>query len=66
MDNGKIIADGTKESLKELVSNENKIDIYLTNTNHTIIESLKKVQGVKQLDFMTINCLVSNRVIKCW
>jgi len=65
MDNGKIIADGTKESLKELVSNENKIDIYLTNTNHTIIESLKKVQGVKQLDFDDNKLsIVSNRVIK--
>ena len=40
-----------QKRVEKIAPNENKIDIYLTNTNHTIIESLKKVQGVKQLDF---------------
>ncbi|MEN8906671.1 MAG: ABC transporter ATP-binding protein [Clostridiales bacterium] len=65
MDNGKIIADGTKESLKELVSNENRMEINLTKIENRITDVLKKIEGVKEViiedDKLVI---VSNREIK--
>ncbi len=47
MDHGRIIAQGTKEELKALVTNEEKVIIELAGPNYTILDNLKKLAGVK-------------------
>jgi ABC-2 type transport system ATP-binding protein len=46
MDNGKIIANGNKEELKEMVSLEEKIDLEVSGINYTIMDKLKSLNGV--------------------
>lgn len=52
MDQGRIIAKGTKEELKELVSSDEWLNLTLTSTNYTIIDNLKKIPEVKECSFM--------------
>jgi ABC-2 type transport system ATP-binding protein len=47
MDHGKVIAKGSKEELKELISFEEKVTLTLSNVNYTLVESIKAVSGVK-------------------
>lgn len=47
MDRGRIIARGTKEELQALVTNEEKVIITLAGPNYTVLDSLKKLSGVK-------------------
>jgi ABC-2 type transport system ATP-binding protein len=47
IDHGKEIATGTKEELKELVLNEEKIDMELSHIDETIVNEIKAVKGVK-------------------
>lgn len=47
MDHGRIIARGTKEELKALVTHEEKVMIELAGPNYTILDNLKKLAGVK-------------------
>ncbi|MCX8128729.1 MAG: ABC transporter ATP-binding protein [Clostridia bacterium] len=47
MDHGRVIAKGTKDELKALVAFEEKVVMELANVNYTIIDSIKKLQGVK-------------------
>ncbi|HPZ89725.1 MAG: ABC transporter ATP-binding protein [Firmicutes bacterium] len=47
MDQGRIIAQGSKEELKELVSSEDTIVVELANVNYTLVEEVKKIVGVK-------------------
>jgi ABC-2 type transport system ATP-binding protein len=47
MDQGKVIAKGTKEELKSLVAVDEKISIGLSSVSYSIIEAIKKIQGVK-------------------
>lgn len=56
MDKGKVIAKGTKEELKELIATEDKVSIGLSNISYTIIDKIKKAQGVKE-------CVIDNNVI---
>ncbi|KEH95886.1 ABC transporter ATP-binding protein [Clostridium novyi] len=56
MDKGKVIAKGTKEELKELIATEDKVSIEVCNISYTIIDKIKKVQGVKE-------CVIDNNVI---
>ncbi|WP_138206787.1 ABC transporter ATP-binding protein [Haloimpatiens lingqiaonensis] len=47
MDKGKIIARGTNEELKALISTEDKITMELSGINYTVVENIKKIPGVK-------------------
>ncbi len=47
MDHGRVIASGTKDELKDLVSSDEKIEIELSSVNYTIVENIKKIEGVK-------------------
>lgn len=57
MDNGRLIAQGTIEELKEYVQDEQMIDIVLKNYSYTITEAIKAVHGVKE-------CLVQENKMK--
>ncbi|ABR50286.1 ABC transporter related [Alkaliphilus metalliredigens QYMF] len=48
MDHGKIIAQGTKEELKELISSEEKITVEISTISHTVGENIKKIDGVRE------------------
>ena len=48
MDHGRIIAKGTKDELKTLVAVNEKVKIDLSTVNFTLIENLKKIQGVME------------------
>lgn len=48
MDNGKLIAEGTKEKLAEFVQQEQIAEISISDPNYSIIESVKGVYGVKE------------------
>lgn len=56
MDKGKVIAKGTKEELKELIATEDKVSIEVSNISYSIIDKIKKVQGVKE-------CVLDNNII---
>ena len=47
MDHGRIIANGTNEELKSLISLEDKVVIELSSINYTIVDNIKKISGVK-------------------
>lgn len=47
MDHGRIIASGTSDDLKSLISFEEKVDIDLANVNFTVLDNIKKLSGVK-------------------
>lgn len=47
IDHGKEIATGTNEQLKELILNEEKIDMELSHINEKIVEEIRSVNGVK-------------------
>jgi ABC-2 type transport system ATP-binding protein len=46
MDQGRIITQGTSEELKNLISSEEKIDLILSEVNYTLVEEIKKLEGV--------------------
>lgn len=48
MDQGRIIAQGSKEELKELVSSEDRITIETSSVNYSLVDSLKAIPGVKE------------------
>lgn len=47
MDHGKVIANGTKDELKSLVSDDEKISIEVSSINYTIVEKIKEIPNVK-------------------
>lgn len=47
MDNGRIIAEGTKDALADMVSFEDKLSMELSGVNYTLVEGIKSVRGVK-------------------
>ncbi len=47
MDHGRVIAKGTKDELKKLVAVDEKVLIELSSLNYTIVDNIKKIQGVK-------------------
>lgn len=57
MDKGKIIARGTNEELKALISTEDKITMELSGINYTVVENIKKIPGVK-------DCVVDENSMK--
>jgi ABC-2 type transport system ATP-binding protein len=48
MDNGRLIAEGTKEKLSEYVQEEQIAEIVLSNASYLITEAVKHVYGVKE------------------
>lgn len=48
MDNGRLIAQGTKEELAEYVREEQIVEITLNNPGYTISEGLKSIYGVSE------------------
>ncbi|MDV4151118.1 ABC transporter ATP-binding protein [Clostridium sp. AL.422] len=59
MDNGKIIAQGTKEYLKSSFIKENSCTINLKRQVYNIKKQISKIQGVKKIE-------VNDRVIRCY
>lgn len=47
MDQGRVIALGSKEELKELVSSEERIVVELAGVNYTVVDEVRKISGVK-------------------
>ena len=47
MDHGKVIARGSKDDLKSLITVEDKIYIELSSVNFNMIDNIKKISGVK-------------------
>lgn len=56
MDHGKVIAKGSKDELKALVTVDERVSIELSSVNFTIMDNIKKLQGVK-------DCSLSGNVI---
>ncbi|MCY6483436.1 ABC transporter ATP-binding protein [Clostridium aestuarii] len=56
MDKGKVIARGTKDELKALISTEDKVTMELSSINYTIVDTIKKIQGVKEC-VINENCI---------
>ena len=51
MDHGKVIAKGTKEELKNLISTEEKVIFEISGANFTVVDNIKKINGVKECIF---------------
>jgi len=47
MDHGKVIAGGSKEELKALISSQDKISIEVASLNYTLMDNIKKLPGVR-------------------
>ncbi len=47
MDNGRVIAEGAKDTLADMVSFEDKLSMELSSVNYTLVEGIKGVKGVK-------------------
>lgn len=48
VDQGRVIAQGTKEELKSLVSDEEKLVIELEAVNYTIVENVKTISSIRE------------------
>ncbi|MEN1760308.1 ABC transporter ATP-binding protein [Anoxynatronum sibiricum] len=46
MDQGRIIAQGTSEELKSMISSEERIDIILSEVNYSLVAEMKQLPGV--------------------
>ncbi|MDO6355509.1 ABC transporter ATP-binding protein [Caloramator sp. CAR-1] len=57
MDKGRIIAKGTSEELKSLISTDTTLIIEISSISHTVIESIKQVNGV-------IDCFIDEGRLK--
>ncbi|MDP3387916.1 MAG: ABC transporter ATP-binding protein [Eubacteriales bacterium] len=51
LDYGRVIANGTKERLKRIVSNEDRITIECLNINYSSLEKLKTIHGLNHVEF---------------
>jgi ABC-2 type transport system ATP-binding protein len=49
MDNGRIIASGTNDELKEMVSSDERLEIEVSGVSFTLTENLKKIEGVRNV-----------------
>lgn len=50
MDHGRVIACGTKEELRKIVNDDEKIIIDCLTLNYNLVEDLKKLLGIKRVD----------------
>jgi len=51
MDNGRIIAKGTKQELKDMVADESALEIELDKADYNVVEKVKDIKGVKEAFF---------------
>lgn len=51
IDHGKIIAEGTKEQLKSIITNTKDIWIEVKSTEHVNVEQIKEINGVEAVQF---------------
>lgn len=56
MDKGKIIARGSKDELKALISTEDKVTMELSSINYTIVDNIKSIYGVREC-IVNQNCV---------
>lgn len=56
MDQGRVIAQGSKEELKALVSSEDRIVIEVSAVNFTLVDEIKKITGVK-------DCILAENIL---
>lgn len=56
IDKGRVIAKGTKEELKALIAKEDKISIEVLNVNYSMVDDIKRIDGV-------IGCDINDRFI---
>lgn len=56
MDHGKVIARGSKDELKSLITYEDRVNILLSAVNFNVVDNIKKISGVK-------DCIVDDRNI---
>lgn len=54
MDQGRIIAQGTRDELKALIASDEKVDMELSAVNYSIVEMVKNIPGVRE-------CMVRER-----
>ena len=47
MDHGRIIAKGTKEELKALMTSDERVVLELSTANYTLVDNIKRLAGVK-------------------
>ena len=47
MDHGRVIAKGTKEELKALMTSDERVVLELSSANYTLVDNIKKLSGVK-------------------
>ena len=47
MDQGRVIAKGTKEELKALMTSDERVVVELSSANYTLVDNIKKLSGVK-------------------
>ncbi|MHB8126213.1 MAG: ABC transporter ATP-binding protein [Desulfitobacteriaceae bacterium] len=47
MDHGRVIAKGTKEELKALMTSDERVVVELSTANYTLVDNIKKLSGVK-------------------
>ena len=57
MDHGKVIAKGTKDELKNLIATEEKVNFELSGINYTMVDNIKKMNGVK-------DCTIEGKTMK--
>lgn len=49
IDHGKVIAEGTLEKLKSMISFEESLEIQLSSVNYTLVDLIKSISGVKDV-----------------
>jgi len=68
MDNGKVIAMGTKDELKAMVSLDEKIDIEVSFVNFTILDKIKSLNGITDCSIqgnkITVVAKKSNKIVQ--
>ncbi|MGH4122383.1 MAG: ABC transporter ATP-binding protein [Clostridium sp.] len=52
LDEGKVVASGTKDEIKRMVTNEEKLELIVENFKEEIILKLKTVEGVKRINYI--------------
>jgi ABC-2 type transport system ATP-binding protein len=67
MDEGRIIAQGNKDELKELVSFEDRIVVEVSTVNFTLVDEIKRIGGVTDCflaeNILTIHMAKNSHII---
>lgn len=61
IDHGKVIAKGTKDELKSLVSEDERISMEVSSVNYTIVNSIKEIPDVKDCEIKGNKILVTSK-----